>query len=153
MDNLYIYNPETGYIQYSIDSVSPQQVDNFKKKGIPFVLARRASIMNQYVVVANGQPIGFDAIKDQEVVADKSSIFADGEDTIVFTGLADGTKVSINEQYVWTSNSTDTSFTFSVNGYSSENPVVKFETYGYRKAQFNLNTLMPPTLTLSITGD
>jgi len=143
--NIYVYDRSTGFILYSVDGATPQRIQNLKKRNIPFIVSNRASLLNQYVVTSNtGEAIGFDDIKTQNIVKDKEGIFADGHDTITFTGLAAGTNVSINKHQVWTSNSTDTSFSFTVNGYSTTNPTVEFNRYGYRKQQFQIITMMPP---------
>ena len=144
MDNIYVYDRNTGFILYSIDNISDHQIQNLKNRNIPFIIANRASLLNQYVVTANGIPSGFDTIKKQDILADKQVIFSDGSDKIVFTGLASGTVVSIDGKQIWTSNTTDTSFAFSVNGYSTSNPVVRFQRYGYHKEQFQVITMMPP---------
>ena len=37
---MYIYEENTGKIKYTVNDVAPQHVDNFQKKGIPFLAVR-----------------------------------------------------------------------------------------------------------------
>ena len=71
MDNIYVYDRNTGFILYSIDGATPRKISNLKAKKIPFIVSKRASILNQYVITANGVGVGFDAIKTQEIVLSK----------------------------------------------------------------------------------
>lgn len=153
MDNIYVYDRNTGFILYSIDNATPEKIEKLKRKGITFIIARRASLLNQYVVTANGQAIGFDTIQHQGIIQDKQGIFADGNDRVVFSGIAPGTSVSIDKQVVWTANSIDTSFAFSVNGYSTTNHTVRFQKYGYHKIQYRVATLPPPPLVTEMVSD
>jgi len=153
MDNIYVYDRNTGFILYSIDNATPEKIEKLQKKGIAFIVARRAALLNQYVVTANGQPIGFDKIQHQDIAQDKQGIFADGNDRVVFTGIAPGTAVSVDKQFVWTANSTDTSFAFSVNGFSTTNYTIRFQKYGYHKAQYQVATLPPPPLVTEMISD
>lgn len=144
MSNIYVYNPNTGLISYSIDGATGAKVQNLKARGIPFVVHEGIGMLNQYVTVdEDGTPTGVDTINSFEITSDKTSIVADGEDEIVFSNIVEGTSVYIGDSEIWTSTSDDTTFELSVDGYNYNNPTVLFRKYGYYDLRIQITTNMP----------
>lgn len=144
MANIYVYDPTTGHISYSIDGATGAKVANLQKRGIPHIVLDSVGMLNQYVVVdENNNPIGVESIKKFGITANKSSIIADGEDEIVFSNVVEGTSVYVDGVGVWTSTADDTTFEFSVDGYNHPNPLLMFKKYGYHNFSVHVPTKMP----------
>jgi hypothetical protein len=145
MANIYVYDPTTGHISYSIDGATGQKVAVLTAKGIPHIVLDSVGMLNQYVVVdENNNPTGVDTFNQFSITANKNSIIADGQDEIVFSNIVEGTSVYVGESKVWTSTSEDTTFEFSVDGYNYSSPILTFKKYGYQDFRIPVMTTIPP---------
>ena len=144
MKNIYVYDKNTGFLSYSIEGTTPEREESLKRKGTSYIVAERVSLLNQYVVVdANSNPTGLAKIGNfEEIGSDKLSLIANGTDEMTFSDIPANTTVSLNGIKIWTSNSIDTTFSFSVNGYSTSNPVLAFKKYGYQDGKFPVVTYL-----------
>lgn len=146
MANIYVYDPKTGLISYSIDGATGAKVSNLKSRGVSFIVHEGIGMLNQYVTVdENGEATGVETINKFELTANKSSIVADGVDEIVFENVIEGASVYVGDSKVWTSTAEDTSFEFTVDGYNHQNPIVTFKKYGYYDLKIPVTTTPPPS--------
>ena len=144
MANIYVFDPKTGLISYSIDGATGQKVGNLRERGIPFIVHEGLGLLNQYVTVDDeGTPTGVETINTFNINKDKLSIVANGADEMLFSNVVAGTSVFIGEEEVWTSTEEDTTFEFSVDGYDNPNPTVTFKKYGYYDLRTPVVTKMP----------
>jgi hypothetical protein len=144
MANIYVFDPKTGLISYSIDGATGQKVANLRERGIPFIVHEGLGLLNQYVAVDDeGNPTGVETINTFNISKDKTSIVANGVDEMLFSNVVAGTSVFIGGEKVWTSTEEDTTFELSVDGYNNLNPTIAFKKYGYYDLRTPVATTMP----------
>ena len=147
---IYVYEKETGKIQYTVEDAQDHQVENFKKKHIPFFATTgRYKTLGTYVKIdANtGSAISIEPIQYMDFISiNKSVLVANGTDEVVISGLTPGIFVDVNGEgsYV-TSPVSGTTLELSANGYSyvpgHNRMTIKFRAYGYHDSQTHVDLI------------
>ena len=147
---IYVYERETGKIQYTVEDAQDHQVENFKKKNIPFFATTgKYRTLGTYVQISSntGSPTSIAPIENMDFISvDKTVLVANGTDEVVISGLKPGILVNMNDEgsYI-TSPVTGTTLEISANGYSYEpghnRMTIKFRAYGYHDSQTHINLI------------
>ena len=147
---IYVYEKETGKIQYTVEDAQTPQVENFRKKNIPFfATTSKYRTVGTYVQkdANTGNPVSIASIENMNFISvDKSTLVANGTDEVVISGLKPNMLVDINGEgsYI-TSSATGTTLEISANGYSYEpgqnRMSIKFRAYGYHDSQTNIDLI------------
>jgi len=146
---VYVYEENSGRIQYTIEDVHPAQIQNFNKKGIEFYLGEKGHrIAGTFVKKDDaGNPIGVSPIQHMTFInINKHTIVADGVDEAVITGLIKGMHVNINNEHSYiVKDEDDKTLELSCDKYSylpqHNHMTVYFKAYGYHDSQIKINVI------------
>lgn len=102
-DVLYVYEEETGKIQYTVDNAGPDQIKHFSEENIPVYLGPAGSrLVGTYVKKddVTGEPLGIFPVEHMTFLQiNKHVAVANGTDEIVISGLKKGMHVNINKEH------------------------------------------------------
>lgn len=147
---LYVYDKATGYISYTIDNPSPQQLSNINSQGINYHLDSSGhSIVGTYVTVnsVTQQTEGIAKVQDIEdyIVCTDTKVVANGTHEVIVSNLKVGTAVIIHDSkgdVVFIPNEFDTTLEFTANQMStnSKENMIKYtiQEYGYNPKTYHL---------------
>jgi len=147
---IYVYDPSTGKISYTIENAKTENAISLKNRGINFFADTiNHKIIGTYVVKheVTGQPIGIENIKEMtSVIINKTQVVADGNDTVIIAPLLEGTTVNISkENFSFVSDLENNSVEITADGYSldeTENVIyVSLSKYGYKNKGFMINII------------
>ena len=86
---VYVYDKETGKIQYTIDEANDAQIENLKNKNISaFVSTDKYKTVGTYVKMDDkGVPISIAPVEHMDfITVNKSAIVANGTDEAIISG-------------------------------------------------------------------
>jgi hypothetical protein len=141
---IYVYDKDTGKIQYTVEEANAEQVESFQKKDLSvFVTTKNYKTIGTYVKVdANTHsPQSIEPIQRMDFITiSKPVLVANGTDEVVISGLKYGMRVEVvGEGSYMVSPDTGLSLDLSANGYSfdeSRNSMtVNFYGYGYHDSK------------------
>ena len=149
---MYIYDEVTGHVGYTIDDVNNSQIENFKKKNIPFYVSHpRHRIIGTYVKKdSEGMPVGITPVQHMDFISlNKGTMVANGTDEVVISGLSNGMFVDVNGEFSYTCNTAEgesgSTLEISANGFSHTSEhnqmVIKFVKYGYHDSAIKIGLL------------
>ena len=137
---IYVYEKDSGKIQYTVDNAGPEQIKYYLEDNIPFYLGPSGSrLVGTYVKKDDetGEPIGVFPIENMTFIQiNKHVAVANGTDEIVISGLKKGMNVNINKEHSYVvDDESGTTLELSCNNFSyapQHNQMrVYFKAYGY----------------------
>ena len=147
---IYVYEKDTGRIQYTIEDAHPAQIQNFNSKGTAFYLGNSGKRITGTFVEKNantGAPTGISSIQHMTFInINKHTIVSDGVDEAVISGLLKGVHVNVNNEYSYVvDDESGPTLELSCNNYSyiplHNNMTVFFKAYGYHDSQIKINVV------------
>ena len=147
---IYVYEKDTGRIQYTIDNADPEHIRSFNDKGIDFYIGNKGSRITGTFVKRDsttGKPIGISPIKHMTFInINKHTIVADGVDEVVITGLIKGMHVNINNEHSYVvEDEDDKTLEISCDKFSylpqHNHMTVYFKAYGHHDSQIKINVV------------
>ena len=147
---IYVYEKDSGKVQYTIEDANLEQIQSFDSKGVDFYLGPRgARIAGTFVKkdANTGAPIGISPVEHMTFInITKHTIVADGTDEAVISGLKTGMHVNINNEHSYVvETEDDKTLEISCNNYSyipfHNNMTIYFKGYGYHDSQIKINVV------------
>jgi len=139
-NTLYVYDEQSGKIQYTIDNAGPDHIKNLQKDNLSVYLGPAGSrLVGTYVKKDDetGEPIGICPVEHMSFIQiNKHVAVANGTDEIVISGLKKGMRVNINKEHSYVvDDESGTTLELSCNNFSyapqHNHMRVYFKAYGY----------------------
>ena len=149
-NTIYVYDSETGRIDYTIEDARQAHINSFQEKGKDFYFgAAGGKIAGTYVKKNpdTGEPLGISPIEHMTFInIDKHEINSDGVDEAVISGLRKGMHVDINHEHSYVvDDESGSTLEISCNNYSyiSEHNqmTIYFKAYGCHDSKITINVL------------
>jgi len=150
-DTIYVYDKDTGRIKYTVDDVSPGQIQSFgQRTDDEFYVGKSGErLAGTYVKKdpSSGKPIGVTKIEHMTFLTiNKHTIVANGTDEAVIGGLKAGMTVDIDHGQVFTvGKDDDKTLEISCNNYSyipeHNHMAIYFKAYGYHDSVIKIEMI------------
>ena len=149
-ETIYVYDKDTGRIKYTVDEVSPSQIQQFSQRtNDEFYVGRSGQrLAGTYVKKdPSGKPIGISKIEHMTFLTiNKHTIVANGTDEAVIGGLKTGMTVDIDHGQIFKiSEDDDKTLEISCNNYSyipeQNQMAVYFKGYGYHDSVIKIEMI------------
>ena len=150
LKTVYIYDKQSGRVQYTIDNVDPNQIRNMNLQDKSFYVGPpNQRLAGTFVKIdpSSGEPIGISPIQHMTFVnINKHVIVANGTDTAVITGFRKGMSVDINHEHKYTvEDEDDMTLELSCNNFSyipqHNEMVVYLKAYGCHDSSVKINVV------------
>jgi len=150
-DTIYVYDKDTGKINYTVDAVSPSQIQSFSQrtKDEYYVGKSGGKLAGTYVKKdsASGKPIGISRIEHMTFLTiNKHTIVANGTDEAVISGLKTGMTVDIDHGQIFkVKEDDDKTLEMSCNNFSyipeQNQMAIYFKAYGCHDSVIKINMI------------